>query len=216
MMISSLDSPSSTSNGRTLSMARSTMEDWDLSDMSDTNHHATSTTYLQRNIRKFGMTISKQRPAITHLGSPSCLRRDSGMYERRAETMSWSLSLNATTWMLDLGAETRRIELSLRRAALSRSAPANPPPHLHMPFFAPNNQHPTPKPFPRFPTASVFSLPNSHPYLFVVDSSCLRFPSASNVQPCLIPPFAAYTQRTREEGVKEAEPPLREGRTKSI
>ena len=80
---------------------------------------------------------------------------------------------------------------------LSRFAPANPSPPP-MPF-SPS------APFPRFPTAAVFSVPNEHSYLFVVDPCCLRFPLVPNVQPRLVAPFAAYTQRTREDAVKEEE-----------
>ena len=68
---------------------------------------------LQRNTRKIGMMISKWRRGITRRGSPSCLRRDGGMCERRAGTMSWRWKRNATTWTLSSGAETRRTELSL-------------------------------------------------------------------------------------------------------
>ena len=82
--------PSSTSNGRTFSMASSAMEDGDLPETPETN-----------------------------LGSSSCLRRDGEMCERRAGTMSWRRRRNATTWMLNLGAETKKIGLSLlRRGAL--------------------------------------------------------------------------------------------------
>ena len=77
------------------------------------------------------MTISKQRRGVTRLGGPICLRCDGEMQERRSETMSWSWRLNATTWMLNLGAETKRTG---PYGVLSRFAPANPSPPP-MPFL---------------------------------------------------------------------------------
>ena len=78
------------------------------------------------------------------------------------------------------------------------------------------NQHPSPEPFPRSPTASMFSVPNNHTYLFIVDPSCLRFPSASDVQPCLVPPFRRlYTKNDRRRLRKKGRP-LREGRIELV
>ena len=74
------------------------------------------------------------------------------------------------------------------------------------------NQHLSPEPFPRSPTASVFSVPNNHPYLFIVDPSCLRYPSASDVQPCLVPPFRRlYAKNDRGGGYGRRAVPSEKG-----
>ena len=60
--------------------------------------------------------------------------------------------------------EDRTVTTRSRRAALSRFA-ANSLPPPPMPFFPTSVQHPSPEPFPRSPTASVFSVPNTiHTY----------------------------------------------------
>jgi hypothetical protein len=58
--------------------------------------------------------------------------------------------------------EDRTVTARSRRAALSRFASANPSPPLPMPLFPTYNQHPSPEPFPRSPTATVFSVPNTN------------------------------------------------------
>jgi len=145
------------------------------------------------------MMISKWRRGITRFGGPSCLRRDG---ETRAGTTNWSWRLDATTCMLNLGGETRRTELTLldRGVLLSRFATANPLPlPPPMPFFVSNNQHPSPEPLPRSPTARPSIPIRCRPPLFTV-LICVRCPA------CFHYPFATSTQRTRETAVKEDEP----------
>ena len=68
----------------------------------------------------------------------ACLRRDGGMCERRAGTLG------------------RRGEDS---KTVNPRSPSPPPP---MPFFPPNNHHLSSGFFPRSPTTSVFSIPNTY------------------------------------------------------
>ena len=85
------------------------MEDCNLHEMSNTNHHPTSITTEQMENWDVDFELEMRNP---RLGSPSCLRRNGEMCERRAGTMGWSWRLNLTTWMLNLGTKTRA-ELSL-------------------------------------------------------------------------------------------------------
>jgi len=147
--------------------------------------------------RKIGMMISKSRCGITRLGGPGCLRLDGKMCERRAGTMNGSCRLNATIWMLNLSTEARRTELSL----LGRGFLG-----LHLRILR-RRRHPCRSSLlitnaHRLNLSFVLQQPACFPSQipFILDPSCLRLPSASDVQPRLIAPFSAYTQKTRGAG----------------
>jgi len=144
---------SSTTNGRTFSMASSAMEDWDLP---DTNQH-TAAEQTENWDDDFEVETRNNSPRKPKLSTP----------QRREESWDDELELEAK---LDSefgrrDEEDRTVTARSRRAALSRFASANSSPPPPMPFFPTNIQHPSPEPFPRSPTASVFSVPNTiHTY----------------------------------------------------
>jgi hypothetical protein len=140
---------------------------------------------LRQNTRKIGMT--------------SKLRR--GMYVRRAGTMSWRWRLNATTWMLNSDAETRRIGLSLlsrgmlrflgshfqilRRHHLSHSSPGIT--NTHRPSHSLVLQRPA-----CFPSQIQFIPIHHRLFLFRV-LICVRCPAS----PCCL---LCYLYRKNEKG----------------
>ena len=95
--------------------------------------------------------------------------------------------------------EDRTVTARSRRAALSRFASGNPSPPPPMPFFHTNSQHPSPKPFPRSPTASLFSVLNA----IRIYSSLTTLINGSHPHPisgfAFLPPSHPYT----EEAVKK-------------
>jgi len=129
--------------------------------------------------------------------------------------MNWSCRLNAMIWMLNLGTEARRAELSLLgRGVLPFLGPSPP---LSMPFFPSNNKHPSPEPFLGSPTASVFSVPNT------IHTNLSSTPLVYGSHPCLMsnlalfpPPFTAYTQKRERRRLKKKSRPLREGRIELV
>ena len=128
---------------------------------------------------------------------------------------SWDDGLES--WILNLGADTRRTNLSLLGrvvAARSRFAPANPLPPPPMPFFPSNNQHLTPKPFPRSPTASVFSVLNTiHIYS---SSTPLVYGSYPMSSFALLPPLPPIHKERERNRLRKKGRPLREGRIELV
>ena len=132
--------------------------------------------------------------------------------------MSWSWRLNATTWMLNLGAETRNIELSLlgravlrslgsrlrilRRRHLCRSSP--PTTNTDLPSLSLVLQRPA-----YFPS-QIPSIPiRRRPLLFMVPFR-VRCPAS----PCC-PLRRLYTKNERRRLRKKSRP-LREGRIELV
>jgi hypothetical protein len=140
------------------------MEDWDLPETPDANHHPTSITAEHtENWDDFEVETWNNSPLKPRLSMPR--RRD-------VREESWDDELEMEAKRDDLDAEfgrrneeDRAVTAQSRHAALSRFALPNPSPPPPIPFFPWNNQHPSPKPFPRSPTASMFSVSNTiHTY----------------------------------------------------
>ena len=161
---------------------------------------------LRRNTRKIGMMISKSRRGITRLGGPGCLRRD--------ESRGDEVELQAKRDDLDAkfghrGEEDRTVA----RFALANPLPLPLPP---MAFFPSNNQRPSPEPFLRSPTASVFSIPNT------IHTNSSSTPLVYGSHPCLMsslallpPPPPIHKERERKKLWKKSRP-LREGRIELV
>jgi serine/arginine repetitive matrix protein 2 len=202
---------SSATNGRTFSMASSTMEDWDLPETPETNHHPTSTTaeHTENWDDDFEVETRNNSPRKPKLSTPR--RRDV-----REESWDDELELEAKRGDLDAefgrrDEEDRTVTARSRRAALSRFAPPNPSPPPPMPFFPSNNQHPSPEPFPRSPTASVFSVPNT----IYTYSSSTPLVYGSYPRPmsslALLPPSPPIHKERERRRLRKKSRPLREG-----
>ena len=191
---------SSTTNGRTFSMASSAMEDWDLP---DTNQHvaAEQTENWDDDFEVETRTNSPRKPK---LATP----------QRREESWDDELELEAK---LDSefgrrDEEDRTVTARSRRAALSRFATANSSPPPPMPFFPTSVQHPSPEPFPRSPTASVFSVPNTiHTY----SSSTALVYGGSHPRPmsgfALLPPSPPIHKERERRRLRKKSRPRPEG-----
>ena len=187
------------------------MEDWDLPDTLDTNHHPTTAEHTENWDDDFEVETRNNSPRKPKVSTP---RRQ----EVREESWDDELELEAKRDELDDDAEfgrrdeeDRTVTARSRRAALSRFASANPSPPPPMPFFPSNNQPPSPEPLPRSPSASVFSVPNTiHTY-----SSSTPLVYGSNPRPLsgfgLLPPSPPIHKERERRRLRKKSRPLREG-----
>ena len=187
------------------------MEDWDLPETPDTDHHPTGTAaeHTENWDDDFEVETRNNSPRKPKLSTPR--RRD-------VREESWDDELEMEAKRDDLDAEfgrrdeeDRTVTARSRRAALSRFAPPNPSPPPPMPFFPSNNQHPSPEPFPRSPTASVFSVPNT----IYTYSSSTPLVYGSHPRPmsslALLPPSPPIHKERERRRLRKKSRPLREG-----
>ena len=119
------------------------------------------------------------------------------------------------TWMANLGAETRRTELTARlhRAVLSQLASATPSPPSHMLFFPSNNQHLSPEHFPCSPTTNVFSIPHTYSSLAPLVYGSHPRPMSSLA---LFPPLPPIHKDRETRQLRKKSHPLQEGRMELV
>ncbi|KIM35749.1 hypothetical protein M413DRAFT_325892 [Hebeloma cylindrosporum] len=216
--------PSGTAtNGRTFSMASSTMEDWDLPDTHDTPAATTGQTENWDDDFEVETRNNSPRKPMKVSSSSSPRRRDV-----REESWDDELEMELEGALdPEFGGggrreeEDRTVTARSRRAALSRFAASNnnPSPPPPMPFFPPSNSHPSPEPFPRSPTASVFSVPNTiHTYS---SSTPLVYGSHSHLRPALsgfalLPPSPPIHKERERRRLRKKSRPRPEGRIELV
>ena len=137
------------------------MEDWDLPNTHDANHHQPSTTAEKMENRDNNCEVETRNNSLRKPNLSTLQRRDV-----REESWDDLLEMEAKHDESDQESgrgdeEDRTVTTRSRRAALSWFASGNPSPPPPMPFFHTNSQHPSPEPFPHYLTASALSVSNT-------------------------------------------------------